>query len=110
MRDPFDSSPALRLGDAPAKKLIEESRAVRFETKISGRRAGKTASLDPAFGDAFGEAFSKAGAAPQEMISEAVIDSYFEAVARSFGLPARLLKGPDPLAMTATHRIYEYSA
>lgn len=72
MRDPFESGPVLRLGDAPAKKLIAESRAARPETgivpnaEIVAIEAPKTEtatsrppSLDPAFGDAFGAALSK---------------------------------------------------
>lgn len=71
MRDPFDSAPALRLGDAPAKRLIAESRAAREtgiipNAEIVAVEAPKTdtaiprpPSLDPVFGDAFGEALSK---------------------------------------------------
>lgn len=72
MRDPFDSGPVLRLGDAPAKKLIAESRAARPETGIvpncevvaveatkTDTAAPRPPSLAPEFGDAFGAAFSK---------------------------------------------------
>lgn len=44
MRDPFDSSPALRLGDAKPREALREPRPP---------------SLAPEFGDAFGKAFSK---------------------------------------------------
>lgn len=62
MRDPFESSPALRLGDAKAKP-----REASFEgEEIAGPsplpealREPRPPSLAPEFGDAFGAAFSK---------------------------------------------------
>jgi hypothetical protein len=125
MRDLFDPSPTLRLGDAKAKRLLDQGEDVLVlagvtmstENTITVSRSKgdpgaefsniaveKPASLDPAFGDAFGAALSKPRPVPEEKISEAVIDAYIDAVARSFGIPDRLLKGPDSSAMTATQR------
>lgn len=131
MRDPFDSAPALRLGDAPAKKLIAESRAAREtgiipNAEIVAIEPPKTEtaipwppSLDPAFADAFGEALSKPkthrgglvdwiekhGAYDPEKESLALeVERMVKAVSEAYAVPMKLLKGPDPEALTATQK------